>query len=192
MEASPTQRQGHMLQEGMPISPRVSRAVQHLCPEIEEGALGMEVLHPPTVLHPHGCCIVSATKRTGPVASPEIPRNAQPANVQVAPNSMGEREKTAQRRGLSHRAPRGLIWRLEAPRSHHRLHEVVSVHAQEADLHAGPNLRQRIEHDPSDMGAGPVEDRDELPRCNLPDLLPVLARLQPEEHLGLLLEAEDR
>src|SRR5215211_1983174 len=65
MEASPTQRQGHMLQEGMPISPRVSRAVQHLCPEIEEGALGMEVLHPPTVLHPHGCCIVSATNRAG-------------------------------------------------------------------------------------------------------------------------------
>src|SRR5918995_2179691 len=43
--------------------------------------------------------------------------------------------------GLSHRAPRGLIWHVQAPRSHHRLHEVVSVHAQEADLHADPNLR---------------------------------------------------
>jgi hypothetical protein len=80
---------------------------------------------------------------------------------------------------------------VQAPRSHHRLHEVVSVHAQEADLHAGPNLRQRIEHDPSDIRAGPVEDRDELPRCNLLDLPPVLGRLEPEEHLGLLLEAED-
>jgi hypothetical protein len=29
------------------------------------------------------------------VAPPEILRNAQPANVQAAPNSMGEREKTA-------------------------------------------------------------------------------------------------
>ena len=56
-------------------------------------------------------------------------------------------------RGFSDRAPRGLIWLVEAPRSHHRLHEVVSVHAQEADLHAGPNLRQRIEHDPSDIRA---------------------------------------
>src|SRR5688572_20714850 len=94
--------------------------------------------------------------------------------------------------GLSHRAARGLIWRVQAPRSHHRLHEVVSVHAQEADLHADPNLRQRIEHDPSDMGAGPVEDRDELPRCGLPDLPPLLDRLEPEEHLGFLLEAEHR
>src|SRR5215210_930655 len=100
---------------------------------------------------------------------------------------------------LAHRGPRGLIWRVEAPRSHHRLHEakyrlheVVSVHAQEAVLHAGPNLRQRIEHDPSDIRAGPVEDRDELLRCGLPDLPPVLGGLEPEEHLGLLLEAEDR
>ena len=76
--------------------------------------------------------------------------------------------------------------------SHRRLHKVVSVHAQEADLHAGPNLRQRIEHDPSDIRAGPVEDRDELPRCGLPDLPPLLGPLQPEEHLGFLLEAEDR
>src|SRR5829696_6418767 len=58
----------------------------------------------------------------------------------------------------------------------YRLHEVVSVQAQEAVLHAGPNLRQRIEHDPPDIRAGPVEDRDELLRCGLPGRGPIDSR----------------